>query len=281
MHAQLVVTQLADALAAAPQQHIHHVGGAEALAGAIHRREQLLGRHTQIHQLARLQAAIAVAAGFAQLLAEVAQQHLAAAACRLTEPDQGLELAVLDPLLLFLGAGVVDETAQLWDVARSMHHPGHRRQAIAAGAACFLVVGLQALGQIHVGHEAHVGFVDPHAEGDRGHDDHTALLAEAIQRAAALLRLQAGVVRHRLKAGGDQIAREALHPAAGAGVDDAGLVAMIGQKLQQLALRLILFPQQVADVGSIEAGGEHLTAAQVEAVEDFLAGVGISRGGER
>ena len=61
----------------------------------------------------------------------MAQQHLAPAAARFAEADQGFELAVLDPFLLLTGTGLIDEAAQLRDVTGAMGHPGHRGQAVA------------------------------------------------------------------------------------------------------------------------------------------------------
>ena len=208
------------------------------------------------------------------------QQHLAAAAGCLTEADQGIELAVFDPLLGVRGVGVVDEAPQLRYIAGPMHHPGDGRQAIPAGPAGFLVVGLQAFGQVDVGDEAHIGFVDAHAKGDRGHHDHAAIAPKTVEGVAALLGAEAGVIGHRIEASGAQVGGKAIHPAAGAGIDDAGLAAPIRQKGQQLAAGLVLVAQQIADVGPIETGQKHPALLQPQALADLLAGAGVGGGGE-
>ena len=280
VHAQLVVAEGADPFAVGPQQNVHHVGRTEALAGAVHRRKRLLGRHRGVAAGLRIEAAIAVAAVGLELLAEVAQQQAAPAAGRFGEADQRIELAVLDPLLLLGGAGVVDEAAQLRDVAAAMHHPGHRRQAVTAGPARFLVVGLQALGQIHMRHEAHIRLVDAHAEGDRGHHHHGAAKPEPLQRCSPLLRFQSGVICDRIKTRRLQLGAEPIHPRPGAGVDDARRTAMLLEKWQQLTAQVVERLHAVADVGPIEAGQEHLALLQAQSLADVLAGAGIGRGGE-
>ncbi len=82
-------------------------------------------------------------------------------------------------------------------VLQPVGHPGVGRQAVAPGAAGLLVVGLDALGQVQVGDEAHVRLVDAHAEGDGGDDDDAVLAQEALLVARAGLGRQAGVVGQR------------------------------------------------------------------------------------
>ena len=88
----------------------------------------------------------------------------------------------------------------LHHVGQAVGHPGVGRQAVAAGAAGLLVVALDALGQVEVRDEAHVGLVDAHAEGD-GRDHHDAVLAqEAVLVLRARVRgVQAGVVGQRAR----------------------------------------------------------------------------------
>ena len=173
------------------------------------------------------------------------------------------------------------DVPQLRHIARPMNHPGHRRQAVASGPAGLLVVGLQALGQVHVGDETHIRLVDAHPEGDRGHHHHGGVVAEALLGGVTHAALQSGVVGHRVVAGPLQLLRQPVHSAAGARVDDASLTAMLLQKAQQLRLRVVLAPQQVADVGPIEAGQEHLSLLQPQPLYDLLTGARIRRGGER
>ena len=88
------------------------------------------------------------------------------------------------------------------------------------------------------------------------------------------------MISHRIEASGAQVSGKAIHPAAGAGVDDAGLTAPIRQKGQQLAAGLVLVAQQIADVGPIEAGQKHPALLQPQALADLLAGAGVGGGGK-
>jgi hypothetical protein len=79
----------------------------------------------------------------------------------------------------------VEHLPQRDDVLQAVDQPGVRGQAVAAGAAGLLVVGLDGLRQVEVGDEAHVRLVDAHAEGDGGDDDHALLAQEAPPGALA------------------------------------------------------------------------------------------------
>ena len=83
------------------------------------------------------------------------------------------------------GLGILDHLAQAGDVLQAIDHPGIGGQAVAAGAAGLLVIGFEALGQIEMGDEAHVGLVDAHAEGDGGDHDDAVFLEEAVLVALA------------------------------------------------------------------------------------------------
>ncbi len=69
------------------------------------------------------------------------------------------------------------------------------RQTIAARAAGFLVIALDIFRQIVMHHETDVGFVDAHAEGDGGADHADFIAQKRFLIPAALVRLQAGVIR--------------------------------------------------------------------------------------
>ena len=77
---QPVVAGARHALVGLAEQQVDQVALAEALAGAPHRRERLLGRDRAVPGPGRLEAGVAVAAGLGQRLAEILQEDLAAAA---------------------------------------------------------------------------------------------------------------------------------------------------------------------------------------------------------
>ncbi len=170
----------AHTLGLAAQQDVDEVPGSEALVTLPpephHRREQLLGGNGAIPRLGRRQAGVAVAAGH-RGLAEVAQQLHTAALDGLAERQHGVEVRRELAAVRQIALALVDHAALLHHVLQSIGEPGRRRQAVAAGPAGLLVVALDALRQIKVGDEAHVGFVDPHAEGDRG-DHHDPVFSQ-------------------------------------------------------------------------------------------------------
>ncbi len=75
------------------------------------------------------------------------------------------------------GQAFVDLGAAQADVVGPKQRQRLGGRAIAARAADFLIIGLDRLGQVGMGDPADIGLVDPHAEGDRRHDDQTVLAA--------------------------------------------------------------------------------------------------------
>ena len=74
-------------------------------------------------------------------------------------------------LLFAAGRFFLDEPRLLDHVAGAEEQHAFAGQAVAAGAAGFLVIALDVLRQIVVDDEADVGLVDAHAEGDGRADD--------------------------------------------------------------------------------------------------------------
>ncbi len=133
-------------------------------------------------------------------------------------------------LAVFARILVVDEHAAHADVAEAEQHMGFGGFAVAAGAADLLVIGFEAGRQIGVEDEAHIGFVDAHAEGDGRDHDHIGLGHEGVLVGLARLLGHAGVIGQRADAfGGEQaggffglLARQAIDDAAlpGPGLDE-------------------------------------------------------------
>ena len=90
-HAELLVVPAQHALVLLAAQHVDHVHGAEALPGAVDRRERLLRGDRGVPGLGRLEAVVAVAAGCGGL-AEIRQQPHAPALRGLAESEQRIEL---------------------------------------------------------------------------------------------------------------------------------------------------------------------------------------------
>ena len=172
-----------------------------------------------------------------------------------------LAARVSSPFLL------VDEVLHLVDIAHSCNSSRQcGRQAVPPGAPDFLVIALDALGQVVVQHEADVGFVDPHAEGDGRHDDLDVIPDEQFLVALALLIRQSGMVGADGKALLGQRAQSSSTCLRVETVDDPGLVLeSAGETPSVCAQGVVLgddldqqvFPVEAGDefVGVIEAAG--------------------------
>ncbi len=114
-----------------------------------------------------------------EVLGESGEQGLAPAARRLAEGEQRVELAPLHALSLGRRVAPLDLALAQHDVGVAEEGQRIGGQAIAAGAADLLVIGLDALRQVGMADEAHVLLVDAHAEGDGGDDD-DAVLAQKL-----------------------------------------------------------------------------------------------------
>ena len=121
---------------------------------------------------------------------------------------------------------------QRQEVAAGVEQHALGLQAVAAGPAGLLLVVLQRLGHGRVQHEADVGAVDAHAEGDRGHD-HVALLARRTlpgppgAASGVSRRGRAAALTPLLLQGRGQL----VHVAAAQAVDDAGLAGVAVEHL--------------------------------------------------
>ena len=127
---------------------------------------------------------------------------------------------------------------------------------------------------------AHVRFVDPHAEGDRRHDDLHIVAQESLLYPLPLAIRQAGVVGGSLEPGADEFGGDLLHPLTGEGVDDAGLLAAILDKGEELHRRFDFVDDRVTNIRPIEAGDEDGGVLQAEAGKDIGAGLRVGGGGQ-
>ena len=275
------MAEIADLLGVAAAQHVDDMGGAEALARAIDSGERLLHQLGAVDRFGRLQAGVAIAAGLLQRLAEIGQQHLAAAARGLAIADQSLELAALDLLLRFGRVRGFQELAQLGDVLQAVEHEGFGGQAVAAGPAGLLVVGFESLRRVEMDDEAHVRLVDAHAEGDRRDDHDAVILDEAVLMGRAHGLVEAGVIGQGGIAAFGQPGRGLLDLVARQAIDDAGMAGVAGlQEVFELAAAALLHGHAIADVRAVEAGDEDAALAEVQPLDDVAAGRRVGGGGE-
>ena len=135
-------------------------------------------------------------------------------------------LAGLDPLALVGRAALGDLAAAQLDVAGAVKRERFGRQAVAAGAADLLIIGFDRGRHVGVKHEAHVGLVDAHAEGDRRADDDAVLLQEDVLVVRAHDVVEAGVIGQRPAPALGELARQLFGAPARGAIDDAALAGM-------------------------------------------------------
>ena len=82
----------------------------------------------------------------------------------------------------------------LVDIAISEKQQAMGGQTVPSGPADFLIVVVDAFGQVVMDDETDIRFVDPHAEGDRRHDDLDIVPDEEILILRALLIRQTRMV---------------------------------------------------------------------------------------
>ena len=97
--------------------------------------------------------------------------------------------------LLFLFRFLCDKVLDISDITISEQQQAMGGQAVPSGPADLLVVVVDASGQVVMDDETDIGFVDPHAEGDRRHDDLDIVPDEQLLIFRALLFRQTRMVR--------------------------------------------------------------------------------------
>jgi len=181
---QRVVAVLENRLGRLAGENIREMAEKEPARGAQDCRHRLLRLDPPVDQPNPALAHVAMPAG-ARVLAEHGEQRLAPASRRLAKRHEVVELRGLDALAL-LGRSVVENLAppQL-DVARAIERERVGGQAVAAGAADLLIIGLDRGGHVGVKDEADVGLVDAHAEGDGRADDAIVLALKGVLSSGA------------------------------------------------------------------------------------------------
>ena len=90
--------------------------------------------------------------------------------------------------------GFVDASCEQSLVGARGYDHGERLLAVASASPGFLIVFFERWGQVVVHHQAHIGFVNAHAEGVGGyHDSHFATLPSVLAH-LFVLGVEAGVV---------------------------------------------------------------------------------------
>ena len=214
-----------------------------------------------------------------EFLAEVGEELGAAAAGALGVMHDLAQLGAGDGLLVLVG-DLGEEVGLLGDVAGAEEQEAVPGQAVAPGAAGFLVVALDVFRQVVMNDPADVGLVDAHAEGDGRADDAGLVPEEKILVAGPLGGIEAGVVGPRTEAAAGERLGDALGGGAAGAVDDAALGLTGADEIDDLFCGLILGDDAVGEIGAVEAGDEGGGIAQAEVLDDVGADAAGRGGGE-
>ena len=168
----------------------------------------------------------------------------------------------------------------LGDVLPAEQHQGFGYFAVAAGAADLLVIGLGAVGHIQMHDIADIGAVHAHAEGNGCDDDDRLTGAEATQRVPLVLRIEAGMERHRRIPLVPQPFRHSLRLRSAAAINDAAIALVPADEVQKLGGFTQLRRRRQMQVGAVEAGEEHPRVVESQGGEDVLPRARVSGRGQ-
>ena len=163
--------------------------------------------------------------------------------------------------LLFGDVLAFVELLQLVDVLIVVEGDAVAFAAVATRTTGLLVVAFEALGDVVVDDEAHIGLVDAHAEGDGGHDDVDLLHEELVLVLLTRLAVEAGVVGQGADAVDGERLGQFLHLLAAEAVHDARLAWVL----------LDIFDDVLDDVFGL---GSYFVI-QIRAVERRLEDLGV------
>ena len=164
--------------------------------------------------------------------------------------------------------------------SRPQHHC-HRSIAIAAGAAGFLVIGLDRFGDPGMGDKAHVGLVDPHSEGDCCHDHDVFAGNKGRLIGGADLRIEPGVIgQHGASGSRAELFGQLLDLAAGRRIDDPR-TWLLGHQIAQLPQAIVAVEDGITDVGPVKPGDNQAIGGNTQLRHDIGAGLRVRRGGQR
>ena len=184
---------------------------------------------------------------------------------------------MFQPLLGVAGVGPDRPSGAARHILQTIDHPGVGRQTVASGAAGFLVIGLQTLGQIEVGDEAHIRLVDAHAEGDGGDHHHAVLFEETILVVRPHRLVETGVVGQGIEAVVAQPRGRFFDLGPCHTVDDARVAGVVGlEESQQLVAGIVLGGHPIADIRPIETGDELPAVLQFKFLDDLAGASGPS-----
>ena len=90
--------------------------------------------------------------------------------------------------------GVVDTLLQFGCIAAAIEQYGLSRKSVSSRTACFLKVSLRGVGTVVMDDEAHVRFVDTHAECVCGYDDTDGIVLPVVLSAVFLATVNTSMI---------------------------------------------------------------------------------------
>ena len=138
------------------------------------------------------------------------------------------------------GQAFVNLGAAQADVVGAVQRQRLGRGAIAARATDFLIIGLDAFGQIGMGDPADVRFVDTHPERDGRNHNQPVLGGKAFFNAASVGGLHPAMIETSSMAVVDQCLGQGFRLGAGAAVNDARLAASCACEIKDLTAGPVL-----------------------------------------
>src|SRR5262249_29044250 len=148
--------------------------------------------------------------------------------------------------------------------ARAEQQHAFAGQTVAARAASFLIIALDVFRQVVMDDEPDVGFVDAHAECDRGAYHPHFVAQKKFLMLRTLSRGQAGVIRLGRETVFIEAVRDALGGFAALAINDSALLDSLAKEMKNLVVRFVLGQHAVGEIWPIEARHVTTWVAQLE-----------------
>ena len=190
--------------------------------------------------------------------AKVTQQNFPAAGQCLGQTQQRVQPRVIGSTAFRRRQPFVNLVSAQPDVIGSEQRHRFRRSAIAPGAADFLVVGFDRLGQIGMRNPADVGFIHPHAKGDGRDNDQPVFACEPAFDNSAVFAIHAAVIMAGIVAVVAKCAGQRFGLGAGAAIYDTRLPAPHAGKPKNLLAGVVLGGKGKVNIGPVKTAKKGL-----------------------
>ena len=226
-------------------------------------------------------AVVAIAAVFLVVrFSEIMQQYLAPTHRRLGVVGR-LEQQLM-AYLLFLHGFCLHQFVELLQIFAAVERNAVSQTPVAARTTRLLIISLEALGNVVMDHEPHVGLVDAHSERYRGYDHVDALLQKRVLVGRTLRRVHSGVIGQGCYAVDVQRLGKLLHFFAAQAVYDARFSGMLTDVADYLFVDILgLRSHFVIKVLAVEARFIDLGVQNAEIFLDVVLHLQRGRGGQR